>query len=220
MTPTKPQRPYVFSVNSKKPSSRALLKAVKIIKTGGLIAYPTDTVYGLGANALDQQAVLKIFKVKKRLLDRPLPVAISGIKMAEELAYVNEIAKKLMKAFWPGALTIVLYKKPRIPSVVTGGKSGVGLRAPNHKVPLTIIKLSNLPIITTSANKHRAPPCVNVNSILNQFHKEIDLIINGGTCKRGVSTIIDLCRELPVILRRGLITKKMIENVIGSVEEL
>jgi len=208
-----------LSVDPKNPSVSVILKAVEIIRMGGLIAYPTDTVYGLGANALNPQAVLKVFKVKRRPLGQPLPVAVSGLKMAEELAYVNERGKRLIESFWPGALTIVLRKRPRIPPVVTGGELGVGLREPNHRVPLSIIEMSNLPLIATSANRHGVPPCVEVNEVVSQFDGEVDLIVDGGRGARAVSTVIDLVREPPAILRQGPVTRGMIERVIGFVEE-
>ncbi len=209
----------VLVVDPKNPSVSAISRALKIIRTGGLIVYPTDTVYGLGANALNVQAVLRVFEVKRRPLDQPLPVAVSGSRMSEELAYLNEKARRLMEVFWPGALTIVLERKTKIPSVVTGGKAGVGLRAPDNEVPLSIMRLSNLPLITTSANKHGAPPCVDARGVVGQLDGEVDLIIDGGRGRTEASTIIDLLREPPVILRRGPVSRESIEGVIGFVEE-
>lgn len=206
-------------VDSKKPKRKIIDKAVKIIKAGGLIVYPTDTVYGLGTNALNSQAVLRVFDVKNRPLDQALPLIVSGLEMAEELASVTEEAKRLAQAFWPGALTIILKKKPVVPSVVTGGKLGVGLRAPNHAVPTIITKMSGLPLTATSANKHGGVNPIDVREVLNQLEEGIDLILDGGRTKVGISsTVIDLSRIPPLIVRKGPVTKEMIEGVIGHVE--
>lgn len=209
----------VLIVNSKKPGKEVIDRAVKVIEAGGLIVYPTDTVYGLGTNALNPQAVFKVFEVKNRPLDQALPTIVSGLEMAEELAYVTEEARKLIQAFWPGALTIILKKKPVVPSVVTGGKFGVGLRAPNHAVPLTITRMSGLPLIATSANKHSGANPVKVRDVLNQLGEEVDLILDGGRTEIGVaSTIIDMTRTPPLIVRKGPVTREMIEGVIGQIE--
>lgn len=211
--------PQVLIVDSKKPERKIIDKAVKIIKAGGLIVYPTDTVYGLGTNALNSQAVLRVFDVKNRPLDQALPLIVSGLEMAEELASVTEEAKRLAQAFWPGALTIILEKKPVVPSVVIGRKLGVGLRAPNHVVPTIITRMSGLPLTATSANRHGGANPIDVREVLNQLGEGIDLILDGGRTKVGISsTVIDLTRIPPLIVRKGPVTKEMIEGVIGHVE--
>ena len=209
----------VLKVNPNQPSPHAIAQAVELIRAGGLIAYPTDTVYGLGSNALSPQAVRKIFAVKQRPLDQPLPVAVSGRRMAADVAYVDERAARLIDQFWPGALTLVLPKKPPIPPVVTRGRAGVGVRAPNHPVPLAILASAQVPLIATSANKHGRPPCVDVQEVLNQFDGEIDLILDGGTCNTTVSTVLDLTRETPRLLRQGSVTRKRVEAALGLVED-
>ncbi len=193
--------------------------AVAVIEAGGLLAYPTDTVYGLGTNALNPQAVRKIFEVKKRSFTQPLPVAVSGRTMAAELAHVTDRAHVLIARFWPGALTLVLKKRRRMPLIVTGGRVGVGVRAPNHPIPLTIMKVSHRPLITTSANKHGGPACVTAEEVRRQFDGEVDLILDGGRCAMAASTILDLVRDPPVLLRQGAITRTMIEDAIGFVDE-
>jgi len=205
----------VLKVNPNQPSSHAIYRAVDVIRAGGLVAYPTDTVYGLGTNALDAQAVRKIFTVKRRPLDQPLPVAVSGRMMAEDVAYVDEGAIRLMDLFWPGALTLVLLKKPRLPLVVTGGHAGVGVRAPNHQVSLALIASAQAPLIATSANVHGSPPCVDAQGVLNNFDGEVDLILDGGTCNAAVSTVLDLTGDSPVLLRQGLVTRKRIEDALS-----
>ncbi len=208
----------VLKVNPNQPSPHAISRAVKTIKAGGLIAYPTDTVYGLGTNALDPQAVRKIFTVKQRPLDQPLPVAVSGRRMAADVAYVDEGAARLMNLFWPGALTLVLLKKPRLPLVVTGGHISVGVRAPNHQVPLALIASAQTPLIATSANKHGNPPCVDAQGVLNHFDGEIDLILDGGTCNATVSTVLDLTGDPPILLRQGSVTRKRIDDALSALK--
>ena len=209
----------VLKVNPNQPSPHAIAQAVDVIRAEGLIAYPTDTVYGLGTNALNSQAVRKIYAVKRRPWDQPLPVAVSGRTMAADVAYIDERAARLIDQFWPGALTLVLPKKPHLPLVVTGGRAGVGVRAPNHQVPLAILASAQVPLIATSANKHSSPPCVDAQEVLNQFDGEIDLILDGGTCNATVSTVLDLTREPPVIRRQGSVTRKRIEDALGLTED-
>lgn len=206
-------------INPKKPEIAEIKTAVKVIQSGGLIAYPTDTLYGLGTNALNPSSVLKVFEAKKRPLDQALPLIVSGLEMANELAFVTDDAKRLIKAFWPGALTIILKRKSTVPSVATGGRLGVGLRAPNHPVPLAIARISGLPLVATSANRHGGANSVDVSDVLNQLGGCIDLILDGGRTKIGIaSTIIDLTRAPPLIVRKGPITKEMVEEIIGYVE--
>ena len=208
----------VLKVNPNQPSSKAISQAVDVIRAGGLVAYPTDTVYGLGSNAFDPQAVRKIFLVKQRPLDQPLPVAVSGRMMAVDVAYVNKGAAQLMNKFWPGALTLVMLKKPHLPLVVTGGSIGVGVRAPNHRVPLAIIASVQTPLIATSANKHGSSPCVDAKDVLNHFDGEVNLILDGGMCNATVSTVLDLTVDLPVILRQGSVTRKRIEDALSALK--
>ncbi len=208
----------LIRVNSQRPEESAVKRAAQLIKCGGVIVYPTDTLYGLGANALNPQAVLRIFKIKDRSPDQPLPVVVSNLKMAEQLASVDDKARKLIAAFWPGALTLVMPKKPTIPSAVAGGGNSIGLRAPNHPVPLAIIREANLPLVATSANKHGAPSPVEAEEALKQIGEEVDLILDCGHVGGQSSTVIDLTKAKPLIVRCGPVTQEMIEKVIGSVE--
>jgi L-threonylcarbamoyladenylate synthase len=139
--------------------------------------------------------------------------------MAADVAYVDERTARLIDQFWPGALTLVLPKKPSLPPVVTGGHAGVGVRAPNHPVPLALLASAQVPLIGTSANKHGSPPCVDAQGVLNQFDGEVDLILDGGTCNATVSTVLDLTREPPLLLRQGSVTRIRIEDALGAVED-
>jgi len=208
----------VLRVNPEKPESKVIREAVDIIRSGGVVIYPTDTVYGLGVDALNPEAVLRIFKIKNRFPNQPLPVAVSGLEMADRLAFIDEAAGKLMKAFWPGALTLVLVRKRLVPSMVVGGGASVGLRMPNHAVPLRIIQMSGLPLVATSANKHGAQNPLEAAEALRQIGDEVDLLLDGGRAGGQPSTILDLTRKPPLIVRHGPVTREMIEKVIGRVE--
>ncbi|MFH0896746.1 MAG: L-threonylcarbamoyladenylate synthase [Candidatus Bathyarchaeota archaeon] len=207
----------IVNVNPKNQAD-AIGAAVDIIMYGGIIIYPTDTVYGLGADALNPKAVLKIFKIKDRPLDQPLPVAVSGLEMAETIAHVDDKARKLINAFWPGALTIVLEKRSIVPSVVVSEGSSVGLRMPNHAVPLMILNMSGLPLIATSANKHGMPSPLEACEALRQVNNEVDLVLNCGKVEGQSSTIVDLTKTPPQIIREGPVSREIIEKVVGRVE--
>lgn len=208
----------VIVIDSTHPSLREISKIVETLKSGKVIIYPTDTVYGLGVNALNSEAVYHIFRIKKRPLNQALPIAVSGLKMAQSLVNITKKAKRLMEVFWPGALTIILEKTSKIPEIVTGGKVSVGVRAPNHPIPLTIVKMLNKPIIATSANIHGESNPDNADEISKQLGKSVDLIIDGGTVSGTPSTIINMVMEPPLIIRKGLITEEMIRNRIGKIE--
>lgn len=212
--------PRLLEVDPRKPGPEAISLASEAVKRGGVIVYPTDTVYGLGANALNPEAALKVFVIKNRPLDQGMPVAVSGIGMAEELAIVTEEARRLMERFWPGALTILLKKKPVVPPTVTGGGEKIGLRAPNHAVPLSIIRASRLPLIATSANRHGRPNPTTAEEASRQLGEMVDLVIDGGRSEAPVpSTVIDITLELPSIVRDGPVSRRSIEAVISPIKE-
>ncbi|MEM2093938.1 MAG: L-threonylcarbamoyladenylate synthase [Candidatus Bathyarchaeia archaeon] len=204
----------ILRTSSSSPDPETIAQATEVVSRGGVIVYPTDTVYGLGADALDAHAVLKVFQVKRRPLELPLPVAVDGHQMAERLAVVTKDARRLMDNFWPGPLTIVLYKKDIVPDVVTGGKSKVAVRAPNHQIPLRIIVRTGLPLTSTSANIHRKPSIMSAQEARAQL-EGVDLIIDGGRATGIPSTVIDMTQETPRILRQGSISTEDIVRVLG-----
>ncbi len=211
--------PKVIRVDPKKPDRRVIDLAIRVIRGGGTIIYPTDTVYGIGANALEPQSALKVFEIKERPLNQALPIAVSGLEMARKLAFIPDGAKKLIERFWPGALTIVLRKRPIVPSEVTGGGDRVGLRAPNHAVPLEIIENSSLPIIATSANKHGQPSPITVGEALRQIGESVELCLDAGRTEIQMpSTVLDFTKDPPAILRKGAISVRAIERTLGEVE--
>lgn len=197
-----------------------LKKAGEIIRLGGLVALPTETVYGLGANALDSDAVKKIFQAKGRPQDNPLIVHISSVSEIEPL--VTEIPQKarmLMDAFWPGPLTIILPKSEKVPLTTSGGLETVAVRLPSNETARKVIELAGVPIAAPSANTSGIPSPTKWEHVRDDMTGKIDAIICGDECDVGVeSTVITLVSEKPRILRPGGITPEMIESVIGEVD--
>ncbi len=193
--------------------------SAKVLQQGGLVAFPTETVYGLGANALDADAAAKIYAAKGRPSDNPLIVHIADTRDVYELAEeVPQKALMLMEAFWPGPLTIILPKKSIVPDGTTGGLKTVALRMPSHPVALELIKKSGVFIAAPSANISGRPSPTTAKHVVEDMTGRADIIIDGGDVGIGIeSTIIDLTGDKPTILRPGFITKSMLENIIGPV---
>ncbi len=183
--------------------------AAELLRSGEVVAIPTETVYGLGANALDENAVKKIFELKGRPSDNPLIVHVSSIEDASKYAYVSELANKVMRAFWPAPLTIVLKKKDVIPRSITGGLDTVAIRMPDNELALAIIKESGLPIAAPSANISGKPSPTKASHVRADLGDRIKLVVDGGECEVGLeSTVLDLSTDKPAILRPGKITKE------------
>ncbi|MET1124984.1 MAG: L-threonylcarbamoyladenylate synthase [Archaeoglobaceae archaeon] len=189
-----------------------LKEAAEIIKKGGLVAFPTETVYGLGADALNERAVRRIFEVKGRPPDNPLIVHVCSIEEVYEIAEPNEVAEELMKRFFPGPLTVVVRNK-RVPKVVTAGLDTVAVRMPDHKIALKLIELSETPIAAPSANKSGKPSPTKAEHVIEDFDDEIDCVIDGGETKIGLeSTVVDTTVYPIEILRPGAVTKEELEK--------
>ena len=193
-------------------------EAGAILRDGGLVAFPTETVYGLGANALDAEAVSSIYTAKGRPSDNPLIVHISDIAQCEMLALTwPESADKLAAAFWPGPLTIVLPKKEGVPTVTTGGLSTVAIRMPDHRAALELIKKAGCPIAAPSANLSGKPSPTKGAHVIADMSGRIPMILVGDDCKVGIeSTVLDLTEETPLILRPGILTPEAIAEVLGT----
>jgi len=185
---------------------REIEKGVKILQKGGVIAFPTDTVYGLGADAFNSTAVERIYKIKNRLKHRQLPLLIADVEQLITLADpIPEIAWFLAKRFWPGGLTLVLPKTDSLPVYLAPGPT-IAVRVPDHPVCLAIIQHLGNPIIGTSANISSQPAALTAEEVEQQLGGKIDFIINGGKCPGGKeSTVVDVTRESPIILRQGII---------------
>lgn len=196
-----------------------IAEAGRILADGGLVAFPTETVYGLGANALNEQAVKNIYIAKGRPSDNPLIVHIA--KKEDIVPLVQEVtpkAKALMDAFFPGPLTIILNKSDKINKTVSGGLDTVAIRMPENKVANALIAAAGVPIAAPSANTSGLPSPTRAKYVIDDMMGKIDGIMDGGDCKFGVeSTVITLAGETPVLLRPGAITKEMIESVIGEI---
>lgn len=200
-----------------------ILLAAEIIKKGGIVAFPTETVYGLGANALNKDAVIKIFEVKQRPYFDPLIVHIDNISWLEKLTlnYKNEIVEKLINIFWPGPLTIVFKKSEIVPYITTGGLETVAIRMPKNSIALKLIKYSGVPISAPSANKFGYISPTNASMVYEQLGNEVDIILDGGRTEIGIeSTIVYVENNDVYVLRLGAISIEEIESVIGNSVEI
>lgn len=205
---------------TEKISPEGIRLAGEILKNGGLVAFPTETVYGLGANALDEEAAAKIYAAKGRPSDNPLIIHIARIEDLEKIAErVPRQALRLAEAFWPGPLTMIFQKKETVPYGTTGGLDTVAVRMPDHKIAREVILCGGGYIAAPSANTSGRPSPTTAAHVAEDLSGRIDMIIDGGSVKIGLeSTIVDLSGETPVILRPGYINQEMLQEVIGSVE--
>lgn len=200
-------------------SQDCLQEAAEILRAGGLVAIPTETVYGLGANALDETAAAKIYQAKGRPSDNPLIVHIAKSEDMEVLAKeVPEKAYQLAEVFWPGPLTMILKKKELVPDQTTGGLDTVAIRLPANQIARTLIEKSGVFVAAPSANLSGKPSPTTAQHVIDDLNGKVDMIIDGGHATLGLeSTIVDLSGDSPMILRPGCITKAMLENVIGEI---
>lgn len=193
-----------------------ITKAVEILQRGGLVAFPTETVYGLGADAANPSAVAKIFAAKNRPIDHPLIVHIAEIKQLSYWARdVSATALKLANSFWPGPLTMIFKKALHVSDLVTGSQDTIGLRIPNHPVAFNLLKSFGGALAAPSANRFGRISPTTAEAVKEELGDNVDAILAGGQCEVGVeSTILDVSGETPVILRPGMITLKQIEAVL------
>lgn len=203
----------------KKIEEKTIQEASNVIKAGGLVLFPTETVYGIGADGLNEDAVKKIFKAKGRASDNPLILHIDNMDMLDIIAKdITPLEYKLMDAFWPGPFTIVLNKKECVPSVVTGGLNTVAVRMPKNIIANKLIHASKTPIAAPSANISGKPSGTCIEDIYDELKSNMDYIIDGGKCEVGIeSTVVKVEKDKVIILRPGKITKEDIEGVFKSV---
>ena len=194
-------------------------EAANIINNGGLVLFPTETVYGIGANAFDDEAVKKIFVAKGRAQDNPLILHISDMEMLEKIAEnISELEYKLMETFWPGPFTIILNKKKNIANQATCNGDTVGVRMPSNRIAYELIKRANVPIAAPSANISGLPSGTNIDDIIEELEDKVDYMINGGDADIGLeSTVVRVIENEIVILRPGRITKEDLLEVAESV---
>ena len=189
----------------------------QLIAQGKQVGFPTETVYGLGANALDEEAVRGIFAAKGRPADNPLIVHVANAAQAEPLCHVTPLAHQLMDAFWPGPLTLLMLKKDVIPSVTCAGLPSVGVRCPQHPVALQLIEAAKVPVAAPSANTSGKPSPTRARHVYEDMQGRIPLILDGGDCQVGVeSTVLDITGDVPVILRPGKVTQAQIAQIAGD----
>lgn len=207
-------------INEKNLSDDMFREAAQILQNGGLVAFPTETVYGLGGDGMKEDAAKKIYEAKGRPSDNPLIIHIADLEMLDKL--VKEIpdnARKLAAKFWPGPLTMIFQKSDEVPYGTTGGLDTVAIRMPSHPVALKLIQVSGVSIAAPSANTSGRPSPTKASHVLDDLDGKIDMILDGGNVGIGIeSTIVDLTGPVPTILRPGFITKAMLEDVIGPVE--
>ncbi|MGZ8405054.1 MAG: L-threonylcarbamoyladenylate synthase [Nitrospira sp.] len=198
--------------------AESIRRAGRIIKTGGLVAFPTETVYGLGCDALNAEAAAKVFEAKQRPEFDPLIVHIADLKQLEiVIGALPDLGQQLIDAFWPGPLTLVLPKQPAIPDLITAGLSTVAVRMPNHPVAQTLIREADTPIAAPSANPFGYVSPTTAQHVADGLGNKVDLILDGGPCPVGVeSTIVSLAGPQPELLRPGSITIEQLSAVIGA----
>ncbi len=196
-------------------NDETLQEAAAIIRGGGVVAFPTETVYGLGANALDGDAVARIFAAKGRPTTNPVIVHIADPAQLPQVAMASPHASKLAHEFWPGPLTLVLPKRPYVPDIVTAGGTTVGVRMPRHPLALALIRASRVPIAAPSANRSEHISPTRAEHVADSLGDNVDLILDGGSCDVGLeSTVLDISGETPRILRPGMIGLEELERVL------
>lgn len=199
-------------------TSEGLTQAAQLLRSGETVAFPTDTVYGLGANAYQDTAVQKIYTAKGRPSDKPLILLIHDkTQLLQFTDTISDAAQRLMDAFWPGPLTLIFPLRDGIVSTeVTRGKASIGVRMPNHAAALELLRLADVPVAAPSANLSGNPSPVTAEQVAHDLDGRIAAIVDGGPCKIGeASTILDLSTDPPVILRQGAISKEQLEQVSG-----
>jgi L-threonylcarbamoyladenylate synthase len=210
----------VLKVNSREPDIDKVRVAADIIREGGLVAFPTETVYGLGADALNSKAVLALFEAKKRPLDNPPIIHVENVSDVYRLAkQVSPKAERLMREFWPGPLTLVFKRSETVPEVTVAGLDTIAIRMPQHKVALALIRESDRPIAAPSANLAGRPSPTSAKHVFDDLNGRIDAILDGGPTRIGVeSTVLDLSVDPPQVLRPGGTPLETLRKVVGDVK--
>lgn len=194
----------ILKINANNPEKNKIKEALSVLKSGGTVVYPTDTVYGIGANIFDDEALQKVYLAKKRPLIKPISACVSKIQDIHKIAHMDKNTQKMVEKIFPGPFTVILKKKKDVSSLLTSGREKIGVRIPDSKA---CTELSNeFPITTTSANISGETIPESLDGILNQLDGSIDLILDAGVCKQGIhSTVIDMTVFPPKIVRKGAI---------------
>ena len=212
----------ILEIDALEPDIKTIRIAADALRRGELVIFPTETVYGLAADATNDEAVKRVYNAKGRNGGEPLPVQISKVDDLLKVAtFVPEPARKLAELFWPGPLTLVLQKNPSISDLVTSGRETIGVRISEHPVALALIKALGSPIVATSANVSGNEPPKNALAAINEVGNEVSVVLDAGESRLGVSsTIVDVSNLPPRILRRGTISEQEIRDVLGEVETI
>ena len=207
----------ILKIDREHPSQEAIQKAVSTIREGGLVVFPTDTFYGLGADAQNKVAVERIYQVKGREAEKPILVVVSGIEGASALATeILPAARQLMERFWPGPLTLLLSARPNLPSVLLGGEDKIGVRIPNHPVALALLKEWSGPLTATSANPAGRESPLTAEEVAESLGGKVDLILDAGPTPGGqASTIVDATLRPPRLVRAGAISFDTVMEALG-----
>lgn len=202
----------VLHVDADAPDPEIITEAGRVLRDGGTVAFPTETVYGLGAAATVAAAVAKIFAAKRRPADNPLIVHVASLEAAEDVTTrISPLARKLAAQWWPGPLTLVMDAAPGMPSITTGGLTTVGVRVPDHPVARAVIAAAGLPIAAPSANRSGRPSPTTAQHVVDELGDAVDLVIDGGSCTVGLeSTVVDARGDAPAILREGAVTREQL----------
>ena len=208
----------ILNVDLKGDFSEAIAETIAVLKSGGVVVYPTDTLYALGANAMDSQSIERVFKIKDRAREKPLPLAVRNVKWAKELAFIYRKEEKILNSVWPGAVTVVLPKRSIVPEVIAAGKSSVALRVPNHPFVDKLLGRFGYPITSTSANISGEESPRKISDIIDMFegnYYKPDLIIDAGDLPESEpSTILDLTSDKPKILRVGPVKPETLRKLL------
>lgn len=209
-----------IQVDTLHPAPEAIARAAAIIRAGGLVAFPTETVYGLGANALDEAAVLRVFRAKRRPATNPLIAHVADADGAARLVRAwPDLAGRLAAAFWPGPLTLVLPRADLVPDVVTAGLAHVAVRVPAHPVALALLRVTGLPIVAPSANPSGAVSPTSADHVRKGLADRVDLVLDAGPTRLGIeSSVVDLSRHPPMLLRPGSLPARRIEAITGPLD--
>ena len=208
-----------INLNNLKESIDAISEAVETIKNGGVVVYPTDTIYGLGVNALNPEAISRLFKIKRRPSEKAVPVIVNDVEMARKIAYIDYRKNETLKKIWPSPVTIILQKKDTVPDILTGTKDTIGIRIPDSKSARILVSSLGAPITATSANISGEEPSLDIQKIIDRFNQvndKPDLILDAGILPPSEpSTVLDLSGQKPKILRIGPVKKEQLLDILS-----
>lgn len=212
--------PLVLKIDPDHLDQSAMERAVAILRSGGIIAYPTETFYGLGVDAENREAIEKIFQVKGRDFKNPVALIMGDEEPLPRFAsYVPEYGRRLIERFWPGPLTLVLRATPAVSEVLTAGSGRIGIRISSHPVARSLAKMLEKPITATSANLSGLPECIAASEVIDQIGERIDAAVDGGITPGGLgSTILDVTGDAPVVLRAGVIPETSIQEILDTLQ--